>query len=399
MMSALAAAMNGSEVVLLEKNEKLGKKIYITGKGRCNLTNYCDKESFMKNCMANPKFLYSAINNLDSFETVELFNNLGLETKTERANRVFPASDHASDVTRVLEKALRDYGVTIKLNTCVKDIIAENGCFSLVKTNRGDFAADSCIIATGGISYPSTGSTGDGYIFARRLGHSVTEPVPSLVGLKTKELFVREAEGLSLKNIAVRAAVNGKTVYNEQGEMLFTHNGISGPLILTLSSLICGELAAGTPVKVFIDLKPALDNNELDARILKDFSEMTNREFKNSLGKLLPSSLIPVIVRLSGIEAEKKVNEITVEERKRLVALIKGVELNIARSGGFEEAVITRGGVSTREINPKTMESRLTSGVYFAGEVIDVDALTGGYNLQIAWSTGYAAGTSAGQGL
>jgi len=397
MMSALAAAMNGAEVVLLEKNEKLGKKIYITGKGRCNLTNYCDRETFLKNCMANPKFLYSAINGLDSYETVEMFNNLGLETKVERANRVFPVSEHASDVTKVLEKTLRDYGVTIQLNTCAKGIVSENGRFKAVKTNRGELEADSCIIATGGISYPSTGSTGDGYIFARSLGHTVTDTVPSLVGLKTKELFVRDAEGLSLKNIAVKATVNGKMIYNEQGEMLFTHNGISGPLILTLSSIICGDLAAGKEVKVFIDLKPALDISELDARILKDFSEMINREFKNSLGKLLPASLVQVIVSLSGINADKKVNEITAEERKKLVSLIKGVELNIARSGGFEEAVITRGGVSTKEINPKTMESKLVAGVYFAGELIDVDALTGGFNLQIAWSTGYAAGTAAGQ--
>lgn len=394
MMAAVSSAMNGHEVVLLEKNEKLGKKIYITGKGRCNLTNYCDRDTFLKNCMSNGKFLYSAINSLNPEDTVDFFNRLGLETKVERANRVFPVSEHASDVTGALERAMKDYGVAYRLNTCVLGIETDNGCFSAVRTNRGLLEGDACIVATGGISYPSTGSTGDGYVFARKLGHTVTERYPALVGLITKERFVSELEGLSLKNIAVKAVSNGKTVFNEQGEMLFTHKGVSGPLILTVSSILCGEIAKGKDIKLFIDLKPALDENTLDSRILKDFSETANREFKNSLGKLLPSSMIPVIVELSGINPDKRVNEVTAAERKRLVALIKAVELNITGSGGFNEAVITRGGVSTKELDPKTMESKLVRGVYFAGEVIDVDALTGGFNLQIAWSTGYAAGIS-----
>lgn len=394
MMAAVSSAMNGHEVVLLEKNEKLGKKIYITGKGRCNLTNYCDRDTFLKNCMSNRKFLYSAINGLNPEDTVDFFNRLGLETKVERANRVFPVSEHASDVTGALERAMRDYGVDYRLNTCVLGIETENGCFSAVRTNHGILEGDSCIVATGGISYPSTGSTGDGYVFAGKLGHTVTERYPALVGLVTKERFVSELEGLSLKNIAVKAVSDGKTVFNEQGEMLFTHKGVSGPLILTVSSILCADIAEGKNIKLFIDLKPALDENTLDSRVLKDFSEMTNREFKNSLGKLLPASMIPVIVELSGINPDKRINEVTAAERKQLVTLIKAVELNIAGSGGFNEAVITRGGVSTKEIDPKTMESKLVRGVYFAGEVIDVDALTGGFNLQIAWSTGYAAGIS-----
>ncbi len=394
MMAALAAAMNGHEVLLLEKNDKLGKKIYITGKGRCNLTNLCDRDTFLKSCMANPKFLYSALNGLDSRDTVELFNRLGLETKTERGNRVFPVSGHASDVTKTLERALHEYGAEIRLNTCVNDIIVRNGRFCGVRTGRGELTGDYCIVATGGISYPSTGSTGDGYEFARRLGHTVTDTFPSLVGLKTKEAFVRELEGLSLKNVSLKATVDGRTVFNEQGELLFTRNGISGPLVLTLSSIICADIAGGHKISLFIDLKPALDENELDARVLRDFSEMSNREFKNALQKLLPTSLEPVVVELSGINPDRKVNEVTAAERKRLVSLIKGFELTVLRSGGFEEAVVTRGGVNIREINPKTMESKLVKGVYFTGEVLDVDALTGGYNLQIAWSTGYAAGNS-----
>ena len=395
LMCGVTLAENGIKTTIVEKNEKLGKKIYITGKGRCNMTNLCERQEFFKSVTSNPKFLYSSVNAFDAAQTVEFFENHGLRTKTERGNRVFPESEHASDVTKTLEKAFKRAGGQVVLNTVVTDIVSENGCFSGVKLNDGTcLRADACVIATGGLSYESTGSTGDGYVFAARLGHKVTDTFPSLVGLKTIETFVNELEGLSLKNVGLSAWVNGKKKYDEQGEMLFTRNGISGPLVLTVSSLLAKNIAGNDKVTVKIDMKPALDEEALDRRVLKDFAESVNKDIKNVLGGLLPSSLIPVILTLSGIGAERKVNGINAKERERLVRLIKGIPLEIKCSGGFNEAVITQGGVSVKEINPKTMESKLCSGIYFAGEVMDVDALTGGYNLQIAWSTAHAAAMS-----
>lgn len=392
LMSAAVLAEYGNEVILIEKNEKLGKKIYITGKGRCNLTNLCDRDSFFKSVVTNPKFLYSCVNNFDAVATVDFFENHGLETKEERGNRVFPVSDHASDVSKTLEKAIKAAGGKILFNSVVNEILHdENGFYGVRLLNGEEISGEACVIATGGLSYETTGSTGDGYMFARRLGHTVTETYPSLVGLKTNETFVKELEGLSLKNIQLIAYVDGKKKYDERGEMLFTHSGVSGPLVLTLSSQITSELAKGKKVDLKIDMKPAMDMDTLEKRVLKDFGEAMNKSLKNSLGGLLPSSMIPVVVRLSGIDGEKKVNSISVAERKNLLELIKGIPLSVKATGGFGEAVITQGGVSVKEVNPKTMESKLCKGVYFAGEVLDVDALTGGFNLQIAWSTAYAA--------
>ena len=393
MMAAYSSATQGNETVLLERNEKLGKKIYITGKGRCNLSNYCSGEDFLKNVVSNPKFLYSSVNRLDPFETVGLFNQLGLKTKVERGNRVFPESDIASDVTKTLERALKKLKVTILTGIRVTDIRVEDGSFFSVMTDvNGEMTADACIIATGGLSYPSTGSTGDGYELAKKLGHKVVDTLPSLVGLKTEEDFVKEMEGLSLKNIVLKVTVNGKQKFKEMGEMLFTHNGVSGPLILTASSDFARDIASGKTIELFIDLKPALSPEELDVRILKDFGKMTNKSVKNVLGALLPSSMVPVFLKVCGIDEDKKVNSITAAERRKMVETVKAFKLTVKKSGDFSEAVITKGGIKTSEIDPKTMESKLVKKLYFAGEVIDVDAYTGGYNLQIAWTTGYTAG-------
>ena len=338
MMAAYSSVINGNDTILLEKNEKLGKKVYITGKGRCNLTNYCSKEEFLKNVVSNPKFLFSSLNRMDSYDTVELFNNLGLKTKTERGNRVFPESDKASDVTKTLEKVLRSLGVDIRFNCRVLDIKTEGGRFASVITDSyGEISGDSCIIATGGLSYPSTGSTGDGYRIADKNGHTITELLPSLVGLKTEETFVREMEGLSLKNIVLKVFINGKQKFKEQGEMLFTHNGVSGPLILTVSADFAKDIASGKQAELVIDMKPALSYEELDARILRDFGEMSNKALKNVLIHLLPSSMVPVLIGECGIDGEKKVNSVTVEERKKLADTIKAFKLHVKNSGAFNE--------------------------------------------------------------
>lgn len=395
LMAAYAAAAGPNEVILLEKNEKLGKKIYITGKGRCNLANSCDMQTFLKNVVSNPRFLYGAVSRLDPDATVALFNELGLDTKTERGNRVFPVSDHASDVTKTLEKALKKAGVSIYLNTEVTGIVTENGEFCSVRAADGkEIHADACIIATGGLSYPSTGSTGDGYGFALKMGHTVVPCVPSLVGLKTKEKFVSEMEGLSLKNIRLDAYLSGKKKYSEQGEMLFTHNGVSGPLILTASALFARELSEGKELKLLIDLKPSLTAEVLEERLIKEFAAASNKEIKNVMRSLIPSSMIVPFLRLCSISGEKKVNSVTAGERKKIVSVLKGFCLNVSEAGGFNEAVVTKGGIKVNEIDPKTMESKLVKNVFFAGEIIDVDAFTGGFNLQIAWSTGYAAGSA-----
>lgn len=396
MMAAVTAAERGIQVTLIERNDKLGKKLYITGKGRCNLCNCCETEEFFKNVVSNPKFLYSSVYGFTPDDTIAFFNGLGLETKVERGNRVFPVSDKSSDVIRALADRISELGVDVRLNTCVTRIDIRDGRFDSVLTDKyGRIAADRCFVATGGLSYPSTGSTGDGFRFARELGHKVTRLIPSLVSVKTQEQFVKQLEGLSLKNVVLTARVGGKVKHSELGEMLFTHDGISGPLVLSISSLLGDDINDGRQVTFSIDLKPGLDKDKLDERVLKDFGEFSNRVFANSLVKLLPSSIIPVVVQLSGIDPDKRVNAVTKQEREQLVGIIKGFPLTALRLGSYNEAVVTKGGVSVREIDPSTMESKLIGGLHFIGEVLDLDAFTGGYNLQIAWSTARAAANSA----
>ena len=393
LMAAGKAGENGHQVHLYEKNDRLGKKILITGKGRCNVTNYSDIDNFLNNIPGNPYFLYSAFYGLDSYGTIDFFNKLGLETKVERGNRVFPVSDKAADVVSALERYIRKNKVKLHLNSPVKGIEVKDGLAVGIKTAGGVIEADAVIVCTGGLSYPGTGSTGDGYKFAKDCGHKVTKLYPSLVPLRTKENWCSEVMGLSLKNIAISIKNSkGKELYKDFGEMLFTHFGVSGPVILSASRHLLGKFDEG--LKLYIDLKPALDEKTLDSRILRDFEKYINKDFSNALGDLLPQKLIPVVIRLSGIDNGKKVHDITKEERKRLVSVIKGLELNITGTTGYNEAVITSGGIDVDEINPSTMESKLIKNLYFAGEVLDCDAYTGGYNLQIAFSTGFTAGNN-----
>ncbi len=390
MMAAITAAMNGHTVRLFEQNEKLGKKIYITGKGRCNITNSSDIEVLFKNVITNEKFMYSAFYTLTNDSLVDMFNEWGLETKNERGNRVFPASDKSVDVIKCLEKQLKIHGVEINLNTKVKDlIVTDNECKGIILADERKIKADKVIVATGGFSYKTTGSTGDGYKFAKKVGHNVTGILPALVPLNIKEDFYKDLQGLSLKNVEVSFFRNKKLVYNDFGEMLFTHFGVSGPLILSGSSFVSKYLSKGEEIDIFLDLKPALTKEALDDRILRDFSTMLNKDFRNSLNELLPKKLIPVIIEKCGISPYKKVNEITKTERKILVDTIKEFKMTAISTRDFNEAIITQGGVSVKEINPGTMESKIVNNLYFCGEVLDVDALTGGYNLQVAWSTGY----------
>ncbi|SDB09848.1 hypothetical protein SAMN02910417_00758 [Eubacterium oxidoreducens] len=389
MMAAATCAQN-CDVTLIEQNEKLGKKLYITGKGRCNITNNSDVEKHLSMVKRNPKFLYSAFYSFDSSSVMRFFEEHGLKLKTEHGDRVFPVSDHASDVIKTLERAMKEGQVKIKLNEKVTQIKVKNERVCAVVTSKSCYEADAVIISTGGISYPSCGSDGSGYELVNKLGHTIKECAPSLVGILTKEEWVTELMGLSLKNVKVSFERGKKCLYEEQGEMLFTHKGISGPVVLTASSVLNDELKTGT-VDIWIDLKPALDKEQMDKRILRDFQTNINRQFGNSLNKLLPSKLIPVIVRLSGIDPKKKVNEVTKKEREKLVELLKGLRLTSKELGGFSEAIITKGGVSVREVDPSTMESKLVKNLYLCGEMLDLDALTGGYNLQIAWSTGYLA--------
>ncbi|MCI9441863.1 MAG: NAD(P)/FAD-dependent oxidoreductase [Ruminococcus sp.] len=401
MMAALTAARNGHKVHLYEKNEKLGKKLFITGKGRCNLTNACDMDTLFASVTSNPKFLYSAFYGFTNEQTMEFFESLGLRIKTERGNRVFPASDHSSDVIRVLEKEMERLRVQIHLHSEVEEILTQENTFSgLILRNGKKAEGDACIIATGGMSYPSTGSTGDGYRFAIGLGHRVTDPVPSLVPMEVQEWYAKEIQGLSLRNVTAAVFDGKKKLYEEFGEMLFTHYGVSGPIILSASSVVAKKLATAKEPKkksqltLKIDLKPALTMEQLDQRVLRDFEEQKNKQFKNAVDKLFPTKLKPVMIELSGISPEKKVNEISKEERRRFVELIKGFQMTVTGLRGFQEAIITKGGVSVKDVDPGTMESRHVKKLYFAGEVLDLDALTGGFNLQIAWSTGYAAGNS-----
>lgn len=394
MFASLAAAQSGHEVLVFEKNEKLGKKLFITGKGRCNLTNACDMEQLFRAVVSNSKFLYSSFYGFTNQDTIAYFESLGLRTKMERGERVFPISDHSSDVIRVLSERMRLLGVQVFLNTTVKEIVEKEGLFhSVVLEDGKKVQADACIIATGGLSYPNTGSTGDGLRFAKALGHQITECMPSLVPMETKEPWVKELQGLSLKNVNVTIFDGKKKLYDEFGEMLFTHYGVSGPLILSASSYV-GKKMKGKELQLSIDLKPALSEEQLDRRILKEFEENQNRQFKNAIGSLFPSKLIPVMLELSGIPLEKKVNVISKEERSYFLNLIKHFSMTLTGLRDYNEAIITKGGVRTKEVDPGTMESKLVKGVYFAGEVLDLDALTGGFNLQIAWSTAYAAGNN-----
>ncbi|MBS5397587.1 MAG: NAD(P)/FAD-dependent oxidoreductase [Lachnospiraceae bacterium] len=397
MMAAVTAARKGKNVLLLEKNEKLGKKLFITGKGRCNITNSAEIDELFSAVVSNPKFLYSSFYSLTNDQVIEFFEELGVKTKVERGGRVFPESDHSSDVIRALEQELKRLGAEIRLRTEVKEILAEGGRAKGVRLSSGEkLNADAVIIATGGISYPSTGSTGDGYRFARECGHKVTELSPALVPMEVEEWYAKELMGLSLRNIEIKITDGKKKLYEEFGEMLFTHYGVTGPVILSASSIV-GKKLKEHPLTLHIDLKPALTEEQLDKRVLREFEANHNRQFKNAVDSLFPAKLKPVIVELSGIPEEKKVNEVTKEERLRFVRMIKDFSMTLTAMRGYNEAIITKGGVSVKEIDPGTMESRLVNRLYFAGEVLDLDAVTGGYNLQIAWSTGYLAGMNAGE--
>lgn len=393
MMAAGTAAQRGHNVKLIEKNKLLGKKLMITGKGRCNVTNACDDvQNLINNVTTNKNFMYSAFYSFTNLDTMEFFKKQGVELKVERGERVFPVSDKSLDIVQALRKFLIENNVEI-IHDRVDDIIAQNGAIEGVYAKeRGMIYADSVILATGGLSYQSTGSTGDGYTFAENLGHDITDISPSLVPLCVKENFVKDIAGLSLKNVKITIFNSkNKKVYDDFGEMMFAHFGITGPIILSASAHI--RNVKDEEYKLFIDLKPALDEKQLDIRICRDFSENLNRDFRNSLGGLLPSSLIPIVIELSQIDPYKKVNSVTKEERRRLLNVLKNMELNITDFCPIDQAIITSGGINVKEINPSTMESKLVKGLYFAGEIIDVDAYTGGFNLQIAFSTGHLAGS------
>ena len=396
MMAAVFAARNGQNVQLLEKNEKLGKKLFITGKGRCNITNAADIEDLFTAVTSNPKFLYSGFYSFTNQQVIDFFEELGVKTKIERGERVFPVSDHSSDVIAAFSRELKSLEVAVSFHTEVKELLCEQDkVCGVLLTNGKKMKADAVIVATGGISYPSTGSTGDGYRFAKETGHRVTELLPSLVPMEVRQWYAKELQGLSLRNIEICITDGKKKLYEEFGEMLFTHYGVTGPVILSASSVV-GKTLRKKELTLHIDLKPALSEEQLDKRILREFDANHNKQYKNSIDSLFPAKLKPVMIELSEIEPEKKVNEITKEERQRLVHLIKDFTMTLTGLRGYNEAIITKGGVSVKEIDPGTMESKKMKGLYFAGEVLDLDAVTGGYNLQIAWSTGYLAGINAG---
>ncbi len=405
MMAAISAAYEGNEVFIYEHNEKPGKKIYITGKGRCNITNACDTEDLFSKIMTNNKFMYSAIYTFDNNSVIDFFNRLGCATKVERGDRVFPVSDKSSDVISALQREMKKLNIKIYYNAKVIDVITKEDRFESIKIKETSgkqykVQGDKLIIATGGLSYPSTGSTGDGFDFAKKIGHTVTPLKPSLVPFNLKGSEYREMQGLALKNVELKIDLNGKKVCKDFGELLFTHFGLSGPLVLSSCPLLIKVLekedkkkkTTEKVVSISIDLKPALSYEQLDARILRDFEKNLNKNFGNALDGLLPKKLIPIIIRRSNIEADKKVSFITKEERIELVRVIKNLDYEFLSFRGYSEAIITKGGINVKEVNPSTMESKIVKGVYFAGEILDVDAVTGGYNLQIAWSTGYLAG-------
>ena len=392
MAAAISAAERGLEVHIFEKNEKLGKKVFITGKGRCNVTNACDMETMLRRVVTNPRFLYSSFYGFTNEDMMRLLEENGCPLKTERGERVFPVSDKSSDVIAALTRKLKALGVQVHLRAEVKELLAKDGRCAGIRTGSGlEVPADAVIVATGGLSYPSTGSTGDGYAFAREWGHTVTELRSALVPMNASDDCVHELQGLSLKNVEASVWDGKKELYREFGEMLFTHFGVSGPIILSASSFVAGILSRRS-LQLKINLKPALTEEQLDARFLREFEESANRQFKNSLNHLYPAKLIPVMIRRSGIAPDKKVNEITRQERQQLVRLTREFPMTLTGLRDFKEAIITQGGVSVREIQPATMESKKLPGLFFAGEVLDLDAVTGGFNLQIAWSTGWAAG-------
>lgn len=396
MMAGVFAARNHHEVHILEKNEKLGKKVFITGKGRCNVANACDTEELFPAVMSNPKFLYSGFYSFGPQDVMNFFEEAGVPLKVERGNRVFPQSDHSSDIIRALERELKKAGAKVHLHTTVKEIVKKPEAEKVTGVILEDdtfMEGDAVIVATGGFSYQSTGSTGDGYRFARELGLKVTDISPSLVPLKTKEDYIPKLQGLSLKNTGLTIKNGKKVLYEDFGEMMFTHFGVTGPMILSASAHIGAKLAKAENRELcaYLDLKPALTKEQLDARILREFEAGQNKQFKNVIGVLFPSSLTPVMLELGGIPAEKKIHDISREERQHFVDLVKAFPFTITGMGEFKEAIITKGGVSVKEINPGTMESKKIPGLYFAGEVLDLDAVTGGYNLQIAWSTAYLA--------
>ena len=394
MMAAVTAAKSGAEVLLFEKNDKLGKKLRITGKGRCNVTNDCDKNEFLSNVASNSKFLFAAISRFSTADTKDFFEECGVPLKTERGKRVFPVSDKAQDIVSAMEMACIDAGVRI-IKKKVDSLIIEDGKAVGVVAGGEAYGARAVIVCTGGASYPRTGSTGDGYRFARSAGHKIVDIKPSLVPLVARGKLCAHLQGLSLKNISfkVKNNENGKIVYEDFGEMMFTHFGLTGPVVLSASAHL-SDIESGK-YTACIDMKPALDHKTLDARILSDFNECINKDFINSLDALLPQKMIDAVVGLSGIDPRKKVNSITKEERERLVSVIKNIEIPLIDFRSIDEAIITKGGVSVNEVSPKTMESKLVSGLYFAGEVLDLDAYTGGFNLQIAFSTAVVAGESA----
>ena len=395
MMAAIFAAKENYQVFLIEKNEKLGKKLYITGKGRCNLTNDCTPQEFLENVVSNPKFLYGAINVFPPEKTMSFFEENGLILKTERGKRVFPFSDKSSDVLRCLEKVNKQLGVNVLLNTCVKEIVSENGVVVGVKTDKEFIECNSVIVCTGGLSYSSTGSTGDGYSFAKEFNHTIIQPKQSLVGIELKGDFYKSLMGLSLKNVSFRIENkdNGKIIFSEQGEMLFTHFGVSGPIVLTASCLI-NRLNLEN-LTAYIDFKPALEYNTLDNRLLREFEENNTKSISAVMRSLLPQSLIEEVLLRAQIGKARKCSEIRQEQRANLIKTLKNFELKLKKLRPIEDAIVTAGGGSTKEINPKTMESKYIKGLFFAGEVIDVDAFTGGFNIQIALSTGYLAGKNA----
>ena len=393
LMAAGAAAEAGARVLLFDKNAKAGRKIMITGKGRCNVTNNCDVQTVLANVPVNPRFLYSALGRYSPADTMAFFEAHGVPLKTERGERVFPVSDKALDIVDALYYYVKDLGVQLLFGQAVEDVLTANGAVCGVRAAGRDYPADRVIIATGGASYPATGSTGDGYVFAKRLGHTVVSPRPSLVPLVARGDVCGKLMGLSLKNVRVTVREDGKTVYEDFGEMLFTHFGVSGPLILSASAHM--RHFGSKQYQIDIDLKPALDEKTLDKRLLSDFARHKNSDFINALGELLPRKLIPVVVELSGIDPRTKVHSVQKDERRKLLRLLKAFPVEITGARPIAEAIVTTGGVSVREVNPKTMASRRVPGLYFAGEVLDVDAYTGGFNLQIAWATGRLAGESA----
>lgn len=393
MMAAYAAGMCGHEVTLLEQNEKLGKKIYITGKGRCNFTNASPLEEIMQAVVSNPKFLYSAFYTFSNDAVMDFFENQGMPYKIERGNRAFPVSDHASDVIRALERAMKEQDVRIRLHTQVRELLIEDDkATGVLLTDGGKIMADSLILATGGLSYPTTGSTGDGHTMAKNSGHKIVTPRPALVPLTTKEEYILRMQGLSLKNVSLKIKDEKRVIYDAFGEMLFTHFGVSGPLVLSASSVLSRHFPR--EYQAYIDLKPALSEEVLNERLLREFSERPNQHIKAVFQQLLPAKMIPVMIELSQISMDKPVNAITKEERRRLVGLFKAFPFTITGTRGFKEAIITQGGVSVKDIDPATMESKRIKDLCLVGELLDLDALTGGYNLQIAWSTGYLAGIS-----